>query len=73
MKWVEDKDMVLWNQRAAARNTMYDRANSMMPGVVPEKVMKKKKKPRKIKKILSKLKKVRTQAELCLRVSRIKM
>ena len=76
MKWVEDKDMVLWNQRAAARNTMYDRANSEMPEAVPEKVMKKKKKPRKVKKILHglrKLKKVRTQAELCLRVSRIKM
>ena len=72
MKWVEDKDMVLWNQRAATRNTQYDRANFMMPDLF-EKVIKKKKKPRKMKKILNKLKKVRTQAELCLKVSRIKV
>ena len=52
MKWVEDKDMVLWNQRAAARNTQYDRANAMMPDAFE------KKKPRKIKKVVSKLKKV---------------
>ena len=76
MKWVEDKDMVLWNQRAAARNTMYDRANSEMPEAEPEKVMKKKKKPRKAKKIqhgICKLKKARTEAKLCLMVSGIRM
>ena len=71
MKWVEDKDMVLWNQRAAARNTQYDRANAMMPDAFEEKKPRKKK-PRKIK-VVSKLKKVRKHAELCLRVSRIKM
>ena len=56
----------------AARNTQYDRANAMMPDLF-EKKKPRKKKPRKIKKIVSKLKKVRKQAELCLRVSHIKM
>jgi hypothetical protein len=77
MKWVEDKDMVLWNQRAAARNTQYDRSNSDMP-MEPETAARKKKKqkPRKLKKIktaMKKLKKARSQARLCLEFVGIRM